>query len=241
MNLEIFQQRRIEQAQQSIQYREQCHTCRQPKIACYCSHISPFDPEIKFVILIHPIEERRRIATGRMSHLTLKKSELISGQSFSHHPRVNEILNDPAFSAVILYPGKNSIDISLKENNQTVFQSGKKPVVFVIDGTWATARKMLRSSENLQSLPRICFTPPKPSQFRVRKQPNPQCYSTLEAIHYSLELLSDDVGFCIENREHDNLLNVFNYMVEKQIQFLKNSFEHPRENTYRRPQKKIHF
>jgi DTW domain-containing protein YfiP len=234
MNLESFQQRHIEQAKKSIQYREHCQICRQPQVGCYCAHIRPFDPKIKFVILIHPIEERRRIATGRMSHLTLQQSELISGQNFSHQERVNEILNDPTLSPVILYPGKNSIDISLKTPDQTIFQPGKKPVVFVIDGTWATARKMIRLSENLQTLPRIGFTPTRPSQFRVRKQPNQNCYSTLEAIHCCIELLSSQVDFCIETREHDHLLNAFNYMVEKQIKFLNDLFENPKANTYRR-------
>lgn len=234
MNLETFLQRRCEQEKKSIQYRELCPTCRQPKSGCYCSQIHPFDPNIKFVILIHPIEEHRRIATGRMCHLSLKNSELISGHNFTHNSRVNEILNDLTLSPVILYPGKNSIDISLKSQNQTVFQTGKKPVIFVIDGTWTTARKMIRLSENLHSLPRIAFTPTDPSRFRIRKQPNPSCYSTIEAIHHCIESLSGQVNFSIENREHDCLLNAFNYMVERQILFLKNLFENPKENTYRR-------
>lgn len=239
MNLETFRQRRAQQENESVKYRNLCMTCRQPEVSCYCSQIQPFDSKIKFIILIHPIEERRRIATGRMSHLTLKNSELIAGQDFSNNPRVNQIVSDDNLSPVILYPGNSSIDISTKENTQPIFQPEKTPVIFVIDGTWATAGKMVRQSQNLISLPRICFTPPAPSQFRVRKQPAPNCFSTIEAIHHSIQLLGKDVGFPLENGEHNNLLKVFNYMVEKQIQFLKDSFDFPRANAYRPPKNRL--
>ena len=241
MNLETFYRRRAQLEQQSVKYRETCQICRQPKVGCYCAHITPFDTQIKFVILIHPLEERRRIATGRMSHLSLINSELISGEDFSNNERVNQILADQSLSPVILYPGKNALDISQAQNQIQIFQTGKQPVVFVIDGTWATARKMARLSQNLLALPKICFTPTKPSQFRVRKQPDAHCYSTIEAIHCSIELLSSHVGFSIQNRQHDQLLTVFNLMVENQIQFLTNCFKHPRAQTYRRPTKLIDF
>ena len=120
-----------------------------------------------------------------------------------------------------------------------VFKTEKTPVVFVIDGTWATARKMMRQSENLHAVPRICFTPSAPSQFRVRKQPKAECFSTIEAIHQCVELLGEQVGFNLNRREHDNLLNVFNQMVERQLHFIREAFDNPRSTSYRRVKNRV--
>jgi DTW domain-containing protein YfiP len=70
---------------------------------------------------------------------------------------------------------------------------------------------------NLKTLPRICFTPVTPSQFQVRKQPKPFCYSTIEAIHHTIELLGPSFGFDLASRAHDNMLEVFDSMVDQHI------------------------
>lgn len=208
-------------------YREHCPVCIQPQTGCYCSYVRKFDPHISFVILIHPIEMRRRIATGRMSHLCLENSYLISGQNYSDNELVNSLIQDPGRHAVILYPGTDSRNLSVMSEDQRgqIAPSGKKLTVFVIDGTWATAKKMMRESQNLKALPQICFSPEKPSTFRVRKQPSDFCYSTIEAIHQTIELLGASQGFATAHRQHDNLLKVFEVMVERQLDYLKTSEE----------------
>lgn len=242
MDIETYLNRRQQQQKEAKVFRELCMTCRQPSTVCYCEHIKKFDPKIKFVILIHHVEERRRIATGRMSHLCLENSELIVGQDYSENVRVNEIVDDPSFSPVILYPGPTSRNISgpeARSDGEPIFKAGKVPVVFVIDGTWATARKMVRQSQNLFHLPRISFMPVTPSRFRVRKQPRAECYSTIEAIHYTIELLADRVGFSLVDDIHDNLLKVFSALVETQVRFLQESFDNPRSSSYRRPKVRV--
>ena len=47
---------------------------------------------------------------------------------------------------------------------------------------------------NLGPLPRISFDPGEPSRFRGRKQPKPECLSTIEAIHRTIDLLPADAG-----------------------------------------------
>ncbi len=197
-------------------FREMCLNCRQPHFNCYCSHIESFDPGVKYVILTHPIEVRRRIATGRMSHLCLDQSELIVGHDYTRNSKVNSILADQNYHCVILYPGRASINISswTPLEKASLVPSGKKLAIFVIDGTWNTARKMLHLSSNLKALPQICFTPTRLSTFRVRKQPAPECVSTIEAIHQCIELLG------APDREHDKLLRVFDRLVEQQLVFV---------------------
>lgn len=225
MDIELYREKRQKFQDEQPVFRDLCLTCLQPSFGCYCQQIRKFDPLVKFVILIHPIEARRRIATGRMSHLCLENSELIRGQDFSEDIKVNQILSQPKNHCVILYPGKHSFDLGSigKETERNIFPVDKKLVIFVIDGTWATAKKTLYQSRNLQTLNRICFSPSRPSNFRVRKQPAVGCYSTVEAIHQTLDMIGMHIGFPTELRKHDALISVFDYMVEKQLSFMHRS------------------
>lgn len=223
MTIDEYRKRRAELFAHESQFRRQCHVCFQPEVQCYCSEIRPFDPKIIFAILIHPIEARRRIATGRMSHLCLKNSHLIVGEDYSNDSTVNRLIQDPRNHSVMLYPGARSVDLTplAAEERSDLFPSHKNLVVFVIDGTWSKARKTVRMSQNLLGLPRIGFTPPAPSRFRVRKQPSSRCYSTIEAIHYTIELIGESRGFQSHLRAHDGLLEVFDRMVERQLVFVR--------------------
>lgn len=242
MDIQTYLKNRLHFESNQKTYRTLCSRCTQPDFSCYCKQIKKFDPAINFVVLIHPIEAKRRIATGRMSHLSLENSYLIKGQDYTNNSLVNERLEDSSCHSVILYPGQMSQNLTNlnAEQRAELFPTNKKLQVFVIDGTWATARKMVRQSRNLQALPRICFIPPAPSNFRVRKQPNSSCFSTIEAIHHTIELIGPSQGFSTAKKQHDGLLNVFNFMVENQLEFIRNSNSCLRETTYRREgQKKI--
>lgn len=225
MDLAAYKLKQQQRQQDEPKYRTLCTVCTQPDFCCYCDHLTTFDPKINFVVLIHPVEVRRRIATGRMSHLCLSGSYLIKGQDFTQDSLVNELINDQDYYSVILSPGLTSKNLSnfTEVEKENIFPQNKKLRIFVIDGTWATAGKMIRQSENLRTLPRICFTPPQPSNFRVRKQPKPYCYSTIEAIHHTIELIGASQGFKVHERAHDKLLTVFNFMVERQLHFIEDS------------------
>ena len=173
------------------------------------------------MILIHRDEARNGVATGRMAHLCLENSWLLEGTDFSEHEKVNELLADPSLYPVVLYPGPIATDLSLLSPGARagLFPSGKRPLVFVIDGTWRNARKMRRLSRNLKDLPQWSFSPRRPSQFRVRKQPRMECLSTIEAIHEVIELFDGGASRADAGRPHDNLLDVFNSMVEMQVLF----------------------
>jgi DTW domain-containing protein YfiP len=233
MNLNDYRLKKDEDLASEPKYRNLCTTCLQPEFGCYCSLIQPIDCAINFVILIHPIEAKRRIATGRMSHLCLSGSHLIKGQNYSDNKELNALIDDPEYQTVILYPGQQSVNVSelSYQQREEKFLTSKKLRILVIDGTWATAKKMLYQSENLKKVPRICFSPAKPSNFRVRKQPKSYCYSTIEAIHHTIDLFQSD---SMIPRKHDHLLEVFDSMVEKQLSFMKEVKMNLREASYRR-------
>jgi DTW domain-containing protein YfiP len=157
-----------------------------------------------------------------MAHLCIANSLLIEGVNFSHDKQVETILGDPNVFPVLLYPGKSAIDLSSLSTNQrtALIPAGKDLMVFVPDGTWTTARKMVRASGNLNTLPMISFHPPRTSAYRLRRQPRPDLYCTLEAIHHVIDLFAESADHAATApKPHDNLLEVLRLAVERQLSY----------------------
>ena len=133
MDIQRYHEQRQKRAEEAPKYRQLCMSCMQPAFSCYCSHVQKFDAQINFVILIHHVEVRRRIATGRMSSLVLENSRLIMGQDYTQNQEVNQILNDPNNHCVILYPGIRSKNLSPMTQGERaeLFPKGKKLTIFV--------------------------------------------------------------------------------------------------------------
>ena len=147
-----------------------------------------------FVFLMHPKEfKKEKAATGRLTHLCLVTSEMHMGVEFDAHDEVQALIRDPNNFPVLLYPGREAINLSDEKNERfSAFSdqlSGRRLVVFLLDATWALGRKMLRLSPSLQRMPRIMFTPSAPSRYVIKQQPQDGCLSTLEATHELLRAL----------------------------------------------------
>jgi DTW domain-containing protein YfiP len=176
----------------------------------------------KFVILMHPHEFKRiKANTGRLTHLCLADSEIHIGESFEHHEAVQALINDPKNYPVLLYPGREALDLSkidLRDPQLSTLNSqleSRRLVVFLLDATWRLVRPMLRLSPNLQRLPRIMFSNAAPSRYVIKRQPEPGCLSTLEATHELL--LALDRSGLDRYAMPEQLLAVFQRMQDIQI------------------------
>lgn len=189
--------------------RDVCYRCRKAQVMCYCGDLRPFASDPIFVILIHPKESRKAINTGRMAFLSITNSILLVGDRFDDNSELRSILQNPRYRCMILFPGPEATE--LKDLAPT---ADRQDVFIILDATWAMAKKMFKSSRCLSALPLVAFTPSKPSGFAIRQQPAPECYSTIETIHHILEKRG-----CHPSGEHNSLLQIFETMVQKQIDF----------------------
>lgn len=173
-----------------------CRDCLRPEVACFCNDIIPFDTKNRFTILMHPKEARRaQVGTGRLTHKALKNSIIIVEEGFNQNKQFLRELNNKNYTPILLYPGADSIDIS----NPTAICSARKPYnIFIIDGTWACAKKMIRLTTKLHSLPKLSFLTNKTSNFDIKQQPKSFCLSTIESVH--------EVLIHLENRGLENKL-----------------------------------
>lgn len=193
--------------------RETCYRCFWPLRLCWCASLKPMETATRFAFLLHPKEfKKEKAATGRLTHLCLPNSEIHMGISFDEHPAVQKLIHDPANYPVLLYPGPDACNVS---EGKLPELGGRRLTVFLLDATWALARKMLRLSPSLQSLPRLMFTPTAPSRYVIKQQPQEGCLSTLEATH---ELLLAMSRAGLDRYEHpEQLLDLFARMQAFQI------------------------
>jgi len=187
-------------------FRAVCMRCRRPEIVCYCRHVTPVDTKTRVVLLQHPRERDVAIGTARMASLCLPNSEIHVGVDWSRSREVARAISDPARPAVLLYPGDGAIDV--------VREPPRGPVTLVVvDGTWWQARKVVRSNPMLAKLPRYAFTPPRPSEYRIRREPQDDYVSTIEALVHVLGALEGDAA------RFEALLVPFRAMIDAQLDY----------------------
>ena len=197
-------------------HRDNCYRCRRPAETCLCPTEEPLPVRTKIVLLMHVKEWRRqKSATGRLTCLNLKDAEMIPGVAFDGHPRVRELLEDPANWCALLYPSAGAYNLSEGSFPATELE-GRRLVVFLIDSTWSCSRTILRLSPGLLNLPRLMFTPREPSKYIIKRQPKPEYLSTIEATH-ELLLALESAGLD-EYPDKERLLKSFFAMRDYQIE-----------------------
>ncbi|XXT23264.1 tRNA-uridine aminocarboxypropyltransferase [Sorangium sp. So ce429] len=181
--------------------RDVCWRCRRPRPVCYCALLPSLPTRTRVVLLQHPRERRVGIGTARMTHLSLPNSELHEGVIFEEDARIIALASDP--TTAVLFPGGDADP------------AGGPPVrsLIVVDGTWWQARKMLALNPRLASVRRIGVTPRAPGNYRIRKEPRPECLATVEAVASALAALED------EPARFDTMLRAFEFMVDRQIAY----------------------
>ena len=216
--------------------RDKCWECHRPSNACLCEHITKLSSKTHFVILMHPKEFKyEKDGTGKITHASLPNSEILWDVSFTENKRVNELIADETKHCVLLYPGEAK-NVSEGEFLPQDIQH-KELVVFLLDGTWACAKKMLKLSENLQTLPRLMFTPTKRSEFYIKQQPHEWCLSTIESTYQFLEALS--LCGLEDKKDWKPLLTPFYQLQEFQVACSQDpSKQRYRKGTYKKPEER---
>lgn len=200
--------------------RTQCYKCMRSSSTCICKHISPLQTKTRFIILMHPKEyNKEKIGTGRITKLQLENSEIIVGIDFTKNKRVNEILAKENSASFLLYPGKDNFNLSVRKSSELNSFMGNNPHLFILDGTWPCARKMLKLSKNLQKLKRVSFDNKIESKFIIKQQPAALCLSTIESVYTVLNLLKKGD---LEQCETKDFLVPFEKIIAYQLEYMLN-------------------
>ena len=197
--------------------REKCYNCFRPKSSCMCGYISAIPTETKFVLLMHPKEFKKvKNNTGFFTHLSLSNSEVFIGIDFSNHTQINEIIK--THESYILFPSDDAVNLTTHNPKE----SPKKLAIFIIDSTWACAKKIFIQSSNLNQLRHLSFSTTKKSNYKIKEQPHENYLSTIESTLVVLELLNKWQIEKISFKSLDNFLNPFEEMIKYQQEIIEN-------------------
>jgi DTW domain-containing protein YfiP len=173
---------------------------------------------------MHPKEFKKvKNNTGYFTHNSLVNSELFVGIDFTHHKRVNEIIE--AYDSYILFPSEDAINLTTTKPKE----SSKNIAIFLIDATWACAKKIFVESKNLQKLPHMSFTTTKESAYEIKEQPQKHYLSTIESTYEVLELLEKHGIESYDKVQFDGFLEPFYKMIEYQKKLIND----PKSNAIR--------
>jgi DTW domain-containing protein YfiP len=203
----------------SAPVREICRRCLRPAGFCLCEALPPIPSRTRVVILQHPREARLAICTAWLTRLALPSSELHRGVRFDGDARVREVLADPG--AALLFPGDGAVP--------AVARAEDPPRLLVtVDGTWPQASKMLQANPALARLPRISVEPDRRGGYAgLRREPEPHCLSTLEAVALALGALERDP------QRFEPMRKAFRRMVEQQLACAQGARRSPRHRRAR--------
>ncbi len=196
--------------------RELCLQCLRAKESCFCKYLKPFDPNVKFLFLMHPKEaKKQRTGTGRIAHVGLIDSEIIVGIDFTKNQRVVELLADPQYYPVLLYPGEDAWTSSKAGFKEEI--GNRKLLVIVIDSTWFCSHKMIKLSTNIMALPKLSFDGAYRSIFTFKREPKPEYISTIESCYYLVKELQTS-SIVPQNVDPECLMTAFKEMIRYQLQ-----------------------
>jgi DTW domain-containing protein YfiP len=190
-----------------LESREMCWCCRRPQRVCYCAAVRPIETRTRVVILQHPRESDVPINTARIAELSLSRSTLHVGLDFARDRALQAALSDPEAPPVLLYPGDGAKDLAREPPVGPV-------TLVVIDGTWWQASKLFKLNPFLHALPCYGLAPAEESRYRIRREPEAHCLSTIEALEAALSVLEGKPEGLPE------LLKPFDVMVETQLDFV---------------------
>ncbi len=172
----------------------ECPRCHKPEPLCICDSITPIDNKISVLILQHPQEQDRLLATARVTALHFRDALVKVGLSW---PSLSKILGrdvDPQRWGILYLGSAKVADLEtdrdivaidkksqLEENQRGILKDLQG--VIVLDGTWSQAKALWWRNAWMLKCRRIILDPAQPSRYgKLRREPRRDGLSTLEAV-----------------------------------------------------------
>ncbi len=207
-----------------------CPQCEKIIPLCFCAELTAHDNRVPVLILQHPQEPDKELGSARIANLLLKNSVLRTGLSVANLKTAIGYESDPSKWIVLFLGAKykfNEIQRDAARSDIYIFDKKDQVVslplddikgVIAIDGTWAQAKTMWWRNPWLLKCKRAVINPRRKSLYgHLRREPRPECLSTIETIAYTLEVLGE------EERVTNDLLHAFQTLLNRYKNYAKNS------------------
>ena len=169
-----------------------------------CADVRAVDNRTGVIIVQHPRERHHPFGTERFARLGLRRVQVrVCG------PWDTEALERASAlppNTALLYPSPDAREVGGLAPHE------RPDHIVLVDATWHHAKTVVRAAPWLRALPRIRLAPAAPSEYRVRREPQADYLSTLEATVAALRALEP------ETPGLEGLLDAFRTMVDRQLE-----------------------
>jgi DTW domain-containing protein YfiP len=187
--------------------RPTCQHCHRPAAVCFCHTVKKVNNHWPVYILQHPKESKHAIGTAIIAQRSLQHCRTLVIDNNIDELILNHLVEDQ--QPLLVYPAKDSIPLDDIAKAATL-KHQPRPLIF-IDSTWRKSKRILLESQQLQSLQKVSFSVSEPSRYQIRKTPNDNALSTVEAIATVLSTLENTT------EKYQPLLATMNWTIEQQI------------------------
>jgi DTW domain-containing protein YfiP len=178
-----------------------CSNCLKASSACICATIKSIDNIHRLHILQDPSEQNKALGTARILKLSLSNVQLTVGELFN-------VQDFDINNSYLLFPSEDAIPAQRLKGHSEL---NKNSQFILLDGSWKKAYKLLMSNPFLQGLPKVSINVDTKSNYRLRKSPREDGFSTVEAGYYLLSQLENNIEKFVP------LLKSFEFMIDYQI------------------------
>jgi DTW domain-containing protein len=179
------------------------------------------DNRTEVVVMQHPRERLHPIGTARFAQLGLQRSVVHVAWKASEREHVPPPWLPERVG--LLYPAPHARELT------SVPEAERPEKLLVLDGTWNTARTLYRDKHWLHALPHYRLQPAQPGRYRLRREPQHDYVSTIEAIVEALRILEPQTSGL------EALLRAFDEMIDQQIDLANTRVGPRRTRKNRRP------
>ncbi|WP_105168064.1 tRNA-uridine aminocarboxypropyltransferase [Pseudoalteromonas sp. T1lg23B] len=182
-----------------------CPKCLYPITTCVCKYVSsPVHTQTQIIILQHPDEANLAKNTARLLQLQLNNIQLYVGQDPQDFQQLKTLMSNK--HCALLYPSENAVTVEKMQLQPDL------DILFVIDGTWKKAHKILALNPWLLALQTVTFDTIPKNQYVIRKAEQAHSLSTLESVSLFLAQY--------EGIDQQPLLTLLNGMITEQTKLM---------------------
>lgn len=156
---------------------------------CLCDRIPQLRSQLQLSLLMHENEYQRDTNTGRWLRAAVPGCQDFGWSRVEPSPSLQQRIADPNLYSVLVYPDEQSL--SPQQVLHQARHAAQQPHFIVLDGTWQEAKKMVRKSPWLDTLPSMQLMPQQQSAYQLRRNQSDGHLCTLEVGCELLQMLDE--------------------------------------------------
>ncbi|MBB4842939.1 DTW domain-containing protein YfiP [Paucibacter oligotrophus] len=170
-----------------------CPGCRLGPGYCMCALRPRLQTRVGVCLIMAEFEALKPSNTGWLIADVLPDTAAFGWARSTVDPALLAMLGDPQWQPFVVFPGEfaepervvNTLPACATDT------AARRPLLVMLDGTWAEARKMFRKSPYLSTLPVLSLQPEQLSRYRLRRHIRDNHFCTAEVAALCLELAGE--------------------------------------------------